>query len=402
MPVLLSPKRFKLLACGRRWSKTGVGLTAVIEGHGAYRGQYGGALHGKKIWWVVPTFSDATEVWDNLKKAAAGVGVVREVLKRVDFPGGGSVAVKSADNPNSLRGRGLDGVVVDEAAFCSSDTWHRALRPALTDRRGWAMILSSPNGRNWFYDLFVHAGRDEAWDRWQQPTIDNPLVTLEEVEAASKEMGPTAARQEFWAEFMSGEGAEFPAEWFEDHVWFDEWPERNRLRAMSLDPSKGRETDAGDYSAFVMGAFSHDGHIYVDADLERRPPPKIVADGVRLYRRFKPDGFCLESNSWQDLLGAEFDRAFAAAGMLTFAPYLFENRVNKKVRIRRLSAWLSDGLIHFKRGSPGAKLLLEQTRDFGAVEHDDGPDALEMMIRLAQQIVADREQANDDEYETVG
>ena len=99
--VLLSPKRFKLLACGRRWGKTALGLIAVLVGHGAQRGQYRGALDGGKIWWVAPSYPIASEVWRDLKRAVKDIAVrVNEVERRVDLPGGGSVMVKSADNPD--------------------------------------------------------------------------------------------------------------------------------------------------------------------------------------------------------------------------------------------------------------------------------------------------------------
>ncbi len=77
-----------------------------------------------------------------------------ESERLIVLPGGGEFQVKSADNPDSLRGAGLDGVVVDEAAYVKEEAWTEALRPALSDRRGWAMFISSPNGYNWFHTLF--------------------------------------------------------------------------------------------------------------------------------------------------------------------------------------------------------------------------------------------------------
>jgi predicted phage terminase large subunit-like protein len=68
--------------------------------------------------------------------------------------------------------------------------------------------------------------------------------------------------------------------------------------------------------------------------------------------------------------------------------YAIQNQVNKLVRIRRLTPLLSQGKIRFKGGSPGARLLVEQLRDFPNGDHDDGPDALEMAIRLAAELLA--------------
>jgi predicted phage terminase large subunit-like protein len=88
----------------------------------------------------------------------------------------------------------------------------------------------------------------------------------------------------------------------------------------------------------------------------------------------------VETNSFQEPLVPEFQR-IATAADIVLPIYPVDNRVKKEVRIRRLTPWLSQGKIRFKAGSPGARLLVEQLRDFPNAEHDDGPDALEMLIR---------------------
>ena len=57
-----------------------------------------------------------------------------------------------ADDPDALRGVGLDGVVLDEAAFMKEEAWVNGIRPALSDRQGWAMFLTTPCGMNWIAD----------------------------------------------------------------------------------------------------------------------------------------------------------------------------------------------------------------------------------------------------------
>jgi predicted phage terminase large subunit-like protein len=94
-------------------------------------------------------------------------------------------------------------------------------------------------------------------------------------------------------------------------------------------------------------------------------------------------GFAVEANQFQELLVADFDRATENRGGVPFPIYPVNNMVNKEVRIRRLGSYLSRGLIRFKGSSPGAELLVQQLREFPEGDHDDGPDALEMAIRLA-------------------
>jgi predicted phage terminase large subunit-like protein len=179
---------------------------------------------------------------------------------------------------------------------------------------------------------------------------------------------------------------EWPDDYFGREIWFDQWPGELRIKTIALDPSKGRDARVGDFSALVLLGIDAAGTLLVEADLARRPIAQIVADGVEHCRRFQPDGFGIEVNQFQDLLGDQFIEAFRAAGMWGVFPWSIENRVNKQIRIRRLGAFLSRRRMRFKAGSPGTALLVEQLREFPVGDHDDGPDALEMAIRLADEL----------------
>jgi len=162
------------------------------------------------------------------------------------------------------------------------------------------------------------------------------------------------------------------------------------VKTLALDPSKGADSRRGDYSAMVMLGVDRQGIVYVEADLARRPTPQIVADGVERYRTFRPDVFGVESNQFQDLLSGEFEAEFRRQGILAGRPRPIENRTNKQVRIRRLGPYLSGRRLRFKSNSPGTRLLVEQLEEFPAADHDDGPDAVEMAVRLAAELLQDR------------
>jgi hypothetical protein len=135
----------------------------------------------------------------------------RVVDRAILFPNGGEVWVRSADRPDSLRGEGLDFLVMDECAFISEQAWTEALRPALSDRLGKALFISTPKGRNWFWRLWVQ-GQDDAnggWQSWRFPTSANPFIDVGEIEAAKETLPDQTFRQEYLAEFLENEGAVF-------------------------------------------------------------------------------------------------------------------------------------------------------------------------------------------------
>jgi predicted phage terminase large subunit-like protein len=151
--------------------------------------------------------------------------------------------------------------------------------------------------------------------------------------------------------------------------------------------SKGRDAKTGDYSAFVLLQVMADGTLYVDANLEKRNTSIIVEMAVELSRTFKPDGFAVETNQFQELLVSNLNRLSRERGMIIpVCP--FDNQVPKIVRIRRLTPLLTQGRIRFKAGSRGARLLVEQLRDFPTADFDDGPDSCEMAVRLANHLLS--------------
>ncbi len=194
--------RFKVVACGRRWGKTTLGLVIATQA----------ALEGRRVWWVAPTYGLAFHPWRAIKAALAEEWTFKsEAERHIDLPGGGFLTVKSADDPDSLRGVGLDLVVVDEAAFIAEEAWTAALRPALSDRRGSALLISTPRGRNWFYHAYQRGldRHNRAWHSWRYPTAKNPQIPRAEIEEAHGLLPEAIFRQEYEAEFLAEGGEVF-------------------------------------------------------------------------------------------------------------------------------------------------------------------------------------------------
>jgi predicted phage terminase large subunit-like protein len=395
LPILLDPARFKLAICGRRFGKSAVGLLATLVGHGPQRaknrgGALRGAIDGGLIWWVAPTFKIANEIWRDLKRATVDARSDKnEVERRIELPGGGSVSVRSADDPDSLRAVGLDGVVVDEVGFVAEAAWKQSLRPALADKKGWALQIGTPNGYNWVYDLFNQVPSRKDWQRWQLPTACNPLVDRAELDELLLDLGPAGFAREHEAAFNAVDGAEFAGSYFGQRIWFDDWPapERLRFRVIALDPSLG-ESEKSDYSAFVMVGLDFDGTMWVDADLGRRDASRMVDDGLRLCQQFgvsSSGAFGVEINQFQKLLAGMFAERSKASGLM-LPIHGIHNTENKRTRIRQtLTPYLSREGFRF-RNTRGGRMLVAQLQAFPTDKHDDGPDALEMAVRLVQHL----------------
>jgi hypothetical protein len=164
------------------------------------------AAAGGVVWIVAPTYEDAGAGWEMVMTALSGLPVaINKSERRARFPGGGYIHAKSADRPEGLRGRGLKLVVIDEAAFIpSSEVWTKQLRPALSDKLGDALFISTPNGRNWFWGLYQQAIADDSgeWAAFTMPTSSNPYIRPSEIEAARAMLPDTVFRQEYLAEFI--------------------------------------------------------------------------------------------------------------------------------------------------------------------------------------------------------
>jgi predicted phage terminase large subunit-like protein len=196
--------------------------------------------------------------------------------------------------------------------------------------------------------------------------------------------GRTAFEREKQNSPIDPERCEWPEEYFAHHIWFSHWPKKLTLRVLALDPSKGADARHGDYSAYVLLGLDAHGLLYVEADMARRPTPEMVAQGVRLCRRFVPHAFGIEANQYQDLLAGEFSSEFKRQRRVAVPPRAVHNYTNKVVRIRRLAPYLSQQRLRFHASSASTRLLVEQLRDFPIGDHDDGPDALEMATRLLE------------------
>jgi len=298
LAVLTSSARFKCVCCGRRWGKTALGLRIVLRGHGPFRG----ALRGAKIWWATRDYPTSNKIWRDLKHAVRGWSMiaVSEAERRISFPGGGSVTVRSAHNPDSLRGEGLDGLVFDECAFCEEEAW-KVLRPALADRRGWCVFITTPNGQNWFADLFYKQAEKPGWERWQRPTSENPTIHREEIEAARADLGEHGFRREWQAEFLGKSESMFRREWFErstyrvrDGRFFVEGQAQNVQSCFATGDLAWTKHDWSDYTVLVAWGVTEKHLLVLDLVRERWSAPELAPRMQAFVRKWGARAIVLE------------------------------------------------------------------------------------------------------------
>ncbi len=166
--------------------------------------------------YVAPTYRQGkATAWDYMKHYAQAVpgAVPHESELRIDYGNGGQVRIYGADNPDSLRGIYLDGVVLDEYGMHPPNVFSEVLRPALADRQGWALFLGTPSGKNQFYDAVQTAKRTEGWWFGEFKASETKLLPESELAAARSVMTADEYAQEFECSFeASVKGAVFARE----------------------------------------------------------------------------------------------------------------------------------------------------------------------------------------------
>jgi len=193
-----SPARFNVLACGRRFGKTTLAIRKCAET----------AIAGGPAAWGGPTYKSVGETWRLFSDLLRPVTKRRsEQEKRLELITGGILDVWSLEEPDVVRGRGYKRFVVDEAAAIPrlQYAWEQVIRPTLTDHLGDCLFLSTPKGRNFFWELYRQGTDpdDAEWASWRFPSLANPYLPAGEIEAARRSLPARVFAQEYEADFVS-------------------------------------------------------------------------------------------------------------------------------------------------------------------------------------------------------
>ena len=188
--ILDSSSRFRVIMCGRRFGKSELSQIEIISE----------ALKGNNVAYITPTYKLAKTFFEKLIKIVQFEHNKSDLI--IQFPNDGSVEFFTGERLDNLRGRKFHFVVVDEASFIPNleDGWLNSIRPTLTDYKGRALFLSTPRGKNYFYQLYCK--QDQDWESFKFTTYDNPYIDADEVNDARRQLPEAVFEQEYMANPM--------------------------------------------------------------------------------------------------------------------------------------------------------------------------------------------------------
>jgi hypothetical protein len=205
--IVEAPQRFKVVIAGRRFGKTHLSIRELC---------YNARLPDRTVWYVAPTYRQAKMItWKKLRNKLNDLKWAKKINETelsIELKNGSTISLKGADNYDSLRGIGLDFLVIDEFADVDAEAWYETLRPTLADKQGGALFIGTPKGMNWAHDLYtMFEDYPDEWASFQYTTIEGGNVKSEEVEAARRSLDERTFRQEFEATFETFSGRVFYA-----------------------------------------------------------------------------------------------------------------------------------------------------------------------------------------------
>jgi hypothetical protein len=278
--------RFRSICCGRRWGKTLCLAAELLDrGGGEKAGDYG---------WIAPTYTIADRGIDALKQIAPHFITFRGrnpvVAHFTGSQGPCRIFFLSADNIDSNVGFGFEGIVVDEAARIPVDTWNYTFRPTIGQTYGWAVFISTPKGRNWFFDQFTRGlEAQEGYASFTFPSNSSPYFPREEWEEAKRDFPIDVFRQEYEAEFLEDSAGVFrgvddcviPAECFaHSSIQGDALPHPPRVASPPPTTAQAQSAQgekAGDHVAIFDDPFANPPQPEFNFDLPAAATPLIYA-----------------------------------------------------------------------------------------------------------------------------
>ena len=199
LEIFRCDKRFRVGVAGRRFGKTTLAFAEMLRA---------AQTPGSNIWYVAPDNRQTMSIaWEDLCDLTYPFWRrgrdPNKSDRKIYLAGNSTIHVNGALNSSSLRGHGIDFVVMDEYADIEPHVWPEIFRPALADRKGRALFIGTPQGRNHFFDLFEKAKTTPNWAAFQFKTAQGGIVAPDEILALAAELDSETFRQEIEGQFTN-------------------------------------------------------------------------------------------------------------------------------------------------------------------------------------------------------
>jgi PBSX family phage terminase large subunit len=201
-----SSSKYIIIDCGRQFGKSLLAINLLLK----WNLEHPNAV----AFWVSPIYSQAKKVFDEIAKALQNTGLIANTNRSevwIKFVNGSTIHFKSGEKPDNLRGYTLDYLVMDEAAFMRDNIWDEILRPATLVRGKRILFISTPKGKNYFYNLYMR-GISEQYPEYlslKYTSYDTPFITEDEINEAKNTLPTDIFNQEIMAEFIEDGGEVF-------------------------------------------------------------------------------------------------------------------------------------------------------------------------------------------------
>ena len=376
--------RFKVVAAGRRTGKSHLAAVALIA-H---------ALNGKsgKLFYVAPTQGMARDIlWDKIFELAGEIVEGSNVNNMtITLAGGNTIYLKGADRPDTLRGVSLKYLVMDELAFMKADVWEAILRPALSDQKGHALFIGTPEGRNHFYDMYMGAvtGAWDDWAGWSFSSYDNPFMDSTEIDHAKATLPGWAFRQEYMASFDAQGSEYFDPEQFHYYEKLENRGNGDYYIAIDLagfESDRGNKTKRRDNSAMAVVFVDDSGTWWVE-DIEHGrwtldETAQKIFDKVATY---KPISVGIEKGIAQQAVMGPLQDVMRRTHRVFRIELLSHGNQKKQDRILwALQGRFEHSKIKLKKGEWNMTFVDEASAFPSQLVHDDLLDALAYIDQMA-------------------
>ena len=283
--------------------------------------------------------------------------------KTIEFMESGTlVEFKTAEDPQSLRGAGLDFLWIDEGAFVRSNEAWNVVRPALSDKFGRVITTTTPMGKNWYFDEFWSERSliDPQQFRVEYTSIDNPYFASEEWDYAKLHMHPVIFKREYMASFDAMSGVELDGEWLKyyvvgegaaigspDDIRLTPKEGKHNLRTyIGIDPAISLADTADSFAMALIGIAEDNSFIYLLETFKGRIPfPEQLVKISEWNLRYRPQFIGIESNAFQRALEQQAQR------LADFPPVIpVFNRARKVERLMGMAPLFKIGKVRIHRG----------------------------------------------------